>query len=131
VKDYLALWIKDLSGANAFRLKTAIKVVGERDQHLGPRWEKAKVQLSVEPAPGFEVVDEVPQDTQLETFGYPDYVILGLLDVLMVGLSTPIKNVRVTLIKAEYDPIDSSEMAFRQAGRDAGRKIIEALGRPQ
>jgi hypothetical protein len=33
--------------------------------------------------------------------------------------------VRIMIEEAEYHDIHSSPMAFRQAGRDAGRKIIE------
>lgn len=127
MKDYLALWSKNLSSSSEFPLRTAISVTGERDQHLGPRWEKAKIWLTIEPAESFEVIDAMPEDKELQSFGYPDWAIFGLLDVLMVALSAPVRNVRITLEKGEYDPIDSCPMAFRQAGRDAGRKIIAAL----
>jgi hypothetical protein len=102
-------------------------VVGERDAHLGPRLEFARVQLSVEPATQLEIVDAVPPSEELRSLGYPDSVILGVLDVLMVALAAPVKRVRIVLEKAEYNPVDSSPMAFRLAGRAAGRKIIEAI----
>ncbi len=125
--DYLKLWTDGLLKRSSLTLKSKITVVGERNQHLGPRWEFAKVQVSVEPASSFEVVDAVPANEELRQLGYPDWAIFGLLDVLVVAESAPLTNVRVTLEKAEHHPVDSSAMAFRQAGRDAGRRILEAL----
>jgi len=130
MKDYLTLWADGLIKQNPLPLRKTITVTGERNQHLGPIWQKATVQLKVEPASSFEVIDAVPVDAELHSFGYPDWVVLGLLDVLMVAFSAPLKTLRVILEKAEYDPVDSSPAAFRQAGRDAGRKIIEALREP-
>ena len=127
MKDYLKLWAEELPKLGSITLKSKITVTGERDQHLGPRWEFAKIQVSIEPAPSFEVVDAVPANEELRQFGYHDWAVFGLLDVLMVAESAPLTNVRVILEKAEHHPVDSSQMAFRQAGRDAGRKIIAAL----
>jgi hypothetical protein len=129
MKDYLGLWNKKLLEQCSFSVDRSVTVVGERDQHLGPRWEKAKVQVTVEPSMVFEVVNAVHDDKELQKFGYPDWVVFGLLDVLMVAFSAPVRNVRIILEKAEYDPVLSSAMAFRQAGRDAGRKIIQALNK--
>jgi hypothetical protein len=127
VKNYLKLWAEGLLKQKPLPLKSRLNVVGERNQHLGPRWEFAKIQVSIEPASSFEIVDAVPASEELRQLGYPDWVVLGLLDVLMVAESAPLSGVRITLEKAEHHPVDSSPMAFRQAGRDAGRKIIAAL----
>lgn len=45
----------------------------------------------------------------------------------MVAESAPLKNIRVIVEKIEPHAVNSSQMAFRHAGRDAGRKIIETL----
>jgi hypothetical protein len=127
MNEYLKLWADGLLKRASITLESRITVVGERNQHLGPRCEFAKIQVSVEPASGFEVVDLVPVNEELRQLGYPDWAVFGLLDVLMVAESAPITNVRVTLEKAEFHPIDSSAMAFRQAGRDAARRILKAL----
>ncbi len=125
--DYLKLWADGLLTRRSLTLKSKITVVGERNQHLGPRFEFAKVQMSVEPASSFEVVDALPANEELRQLGYPDWAVFGLLDVLTTAESSPLTNIRVILEKAEHHPVDSSQMAFRQAGRDAGRKIIESL----
>ena len=41
--------------------------------------------------------------------------------------SSPILGVKITLKEAKYNDIDSTPMAFLEAGRDAGRKIHAAL----
>lgn len=125
--DYLKLWADGLLKRRSLTLKSKITVVGERNQHLGPRFEFAKVQITVEPAPSFEVVDIVPGNEELRQLGYPDWAVFGLLDVLIVAESSPLTNIRVILEKVEHHPVDSSQMAFRQAGRDAGRKIMQAM----
>jgi hypothetical protein len=127
MKDYLLLWAEDLSKARSLTLKSKITVVGERNQHLGPRMEFARVQVSAEPAPNFEVIDCVPANEEARKHGFLDWAVFGLLDVLLVTESYPLKDIRVTLERIELSAIDSSQMAFRNAGRDAGRQIIEAL----
>jgi hypothetical protein len=127
MKDYLHLWVLELLKLNSLPLKSKITVVGERDQHMGPRWEFAKVQVSVKPASNFEVVDATPPKKSQHQDVYFDWVIFGLLDVLMVTESAPLKNVRLTIEKLEEHAVDSSPTAFRHAGRDAGRKILESL----
>jgi len=130
MKNYPKLWADGLLASKPLPLNRRVTVIGERNQHLGPRWEFAKIEVSIEPAPSFEVVDAVEANEQLRQLGYLDWAVLGLLDVLMVAEAAPLSGVRVTLEKAEHHEIDSSQMAFRQAGRDAGRKIIEALRQP-
>jgi hypothetical protein len=127
MKDYMTLWTEGLPKRSSLTLKAAINVTGERDKHLGPRCEFAKVKLSIQPASTFEVVDSMPEDQELRKLGYPDWAIFGLLDVLMFADPSPLHKIRVVLEKAEYHRVDSSPIAFLHAGRDAGRKIIESL----
>jgi hypothetical protein len=102
-------------------------VTGERDHHLGPRWEFAKLTIVAEPAERFEIVNEVRMTPELEALRFPEWAIYGVLDVLMVAGSAPLTGVRLTLKDAGWNPVDSSAMAFRQAGRDAGRKIAATM----
>jgi hypothetical protein len=127
MKDYLTLWNQELLKLNSFTLKSRLTVTGERNQHLGPRWDFAKVRISVEPASQFEVIDAAIQNEEARKARYVDWTIFGLLDVLMVTESAPLKNIRVTVENIEAHPINSSPMAFRLAGRDAGRKVLESL----
>ena len=52
--------------------------------------------------------------------------VLGVLDVLTTRPPLPLLNVRLRIVAAEFDPVASSERAFRLAGRDAAEKIIAA-----
>jgi hypothetical protein len=96
---------------------------------IGPRGEFAKVQMTLTPAPSFEVIDDVAERAELERLGveWPDPVIFGLLDVLMLAEPGPLHKVSVVLELVWYHEVDSSVMAFRHAGQDAGRKIIEDI----
>jgi hypothetical protein len=125
--DFLQAWADGLLKARPLALKLPITVVGERDQHLGPRWEFAKVTVMAEPAEKFEVVNEVQAHRELESLRFPEWAIFGVLDILMVSESAPVASVRLTLKEAIWNSTDTSAFAFRQAGRDAGRKILAAM----
>lgn len=127
MKNYLELWAHGLLASKPLRLDQRITVVGERNQHLGPRWEFARIQVSIEPSQRFEVVDAAEANDELRRLGYLDLAVFGLLDILMVAETAPLSAVRLTLEKVHHSPIDSSQIAFRQAGRDAGRKILDVL----
>ena len=75
------------------------------------------------------MVDSVPEKPDLEKLGvgWPDPVILGLLDILMNAEQGSLRNIRVVLERVWYHDVDSSRDAFRCAGRDAGRTIMEAI----
>jgi len=129
MKDYLSLWAAGLPNQPSLRLSMPITVLGKRIRQLGTKAEFAKVQLTVHPSDTFEVADNVVERTELERLGveWPDCLIFGLLDILMLAESGPLFTVRVVLEKVWYHEVDSSSQAFRHAGRDAGRKIVEAM----
>jgi hypothetical protein len=126
--DYFAKWFDDIQSRVSLCLPSKIGVTGVYRQHLGPRFAYAKIEACAEPASsleirfGADVCDSGPDRLFLEA------AIFGLLDALLTSESSPLRNVRITLTRCEVDPIDSSQMAFRHAGRDAGRKIISEIG---
>jgi hypothetical protein len=127
MKDYLTLWSEGPPNYKSRILAAPVTVIGEWTH--GPKSEFARVQLTVHPADTFDVVDSVTEKNELEklSVGWPDPVIFGLLDALMNAEPYPLRNVRVILERAWYHDVDSSRNAFRNAGRDAGRKIIAAI----
>ena len=129
--NYLDLWFADRPRPNSVRLKQGISVTGRRVKQFGPRSEFGIVEITVDPAEEFSVVDNVPWRNALEALGvvWPQCVVFGVLDVLMSAEFGPLYKIRITLDDAAYHDVDSSENAFREAGRDAGRKIIEAANR--
>jgi hypothetical protein len=141
LKDYVRLWAEGLSERDSRRLDEGllrrdskrltvpVNAIGEREKHFGSGSEFARVQVSIYPADGFGVEDVVAERNELEglSVGWPEPVIFGLLDVLILADSGPFYKVRVVLEKVWYHEVDSSQGAFREAGRDAGRKIIQSI----
>ena len=129
MKDYLTLWAEGPSDEGSRNLTVPVTVIGEWSRAVNSEY--AKVQLTVQAAKDFEVVDSVEEKNELDRLGveWPDPVILGLLDSLMNTDLGPLKNIRVTLERVWYHEADSTRNAFRNAGRDAGRKIITVLDR--
>jgi hypothetical protein len=123
MKDYLRLWAEGCLERIPGSLRGPISVVGESNQLLGPRYESASIKVTVEPSEIFEVVDLVPPNEALDRLGFPDWAVFGLLDVLMVADSAPIRAVRIMIEEAEYHDIHSSPMAFRQAGRMLAERL--------
>jgi hypothetical protein len=108
----------------------ALRAEGRRDKHMGPRWESAEVEVVVEPASQWEGVvveyDE-PNVAAMVANGWVEGAILGLLDELVGQTSPPIANIRIRVTRLVADPVNSSTMAFRNAGREAGRSIRSQL----
>lgn len=129
--NYFDLWISDLRERTSVHLARPIAVEGHRERHIGPRWEFAKVVMTISPAEELEVYDHVPCRNELEALGvaWPRCVAFGLLDVLMFAEFGALHKIRITLDDAAYHEVDSSEKAFREAGRDAGLRVIEAVTR--
>jgi hypothetical protein len=102
-------------------------VTGVHQQHMGPRLEHAKIEVLAEPAASFEVRFGPDVDDSDASRIFLEAAVFGLLDILLVSRTHPLRNVSITVTHCEIDPVDSSQMAFRQAGRDAGMKIINAI----
>jgi hypothetical protein len=130
MNDFLTQWLNGLLSRQSWKLKRSVSVTGRREKDWGGRSEFASVSLTIDPAEHFEVVDRVPCRSEIEALnvGWPQTVAFGLLDVLMTMESHPLYKVRVTLVDAAYHQTDSTEIALREAGKDAGRKLVERLG---
>jgi hypothetical protein len=126
MNDVMSLWIEGLSKLRSQSLRTSISVTGTFDKYLVHAIQFAKVRLTVESASSFEAIDAIPEDGEFRRNGYLESAIFGLLDVLMFAEPNPIHQVRVILEGVEYDRIECSQLAFRLAGRDAGRKVVES-----
>jgi hypothetical protein len=125
----LNLWVQGLQKEKSLLLLEPMTVLGERKKPRGPHSEFAMVQVTLSPASSLEVVDRIAEKEELERLGvgWPEAVVFGLLDVLMFFEPGPLYKIAVVLEKAWYHDADSSFMAFRHAGRDAGRKAVEEL----
>lgn len=110
-------------------LTEALEVEG-RHRRITNHGQYGSIHVRAEPSDDFLVAFS-PEITALHTADvdarlFSESAIFGLLDVLTFGDDLPFLNHRVTLLNMDMHPVDSSRIAFRRAGRDAGRKILEA-----
>jgi hypothetical protein len=125
--DHLSYWAEEIMTRTPARFEGSHRVTGEYGPTTGPRRQYAKVEFLVEPAESFEVVTAVEsiEDDQFWENVNPDWAVLGLLDVVLVAWPQPLRSIKITITNADYHPLWSSRMAFRMAGREAGRKLVE------
>lgn len=129
--NYLTMWTMNVLSRQSHKISKSIYVEGVRDVYTGGRLDKAKVGFLIEPSGEFVVSINVdsPYLSVLQQYNMLDAGIFGLLDILLVGSDYPLTKIKLTLNKIDYDPVASSQMAFRLAGRDAGRKVIDMITR--
>jgi translation elongation factor EF-G len=125
--DHLSYWAEEIMTRTPARLEGSHRLTGEYGPTTGPRQQYAKVEFLVEPTEEFEVftaIEGIEEDGFWEN-NHPDWAVLGLLDVVLVAWPKPLRSVKITVTDASYHPLWSSRMAFRMAGREAGRKLVE------
>jgi hypothetical protein len=142
VNDYLARWFEGLPALRRNKSQSGISVTGKCDRHYGGHSAYAQIKVRFEPASQFEVSETAPEikfrittraQYAPEDFAIPegylpkllDQANFGLLDTFMPNEQAPGLVFRIVLEEIEYCPINSSEMAFRIAARDAGERMIE------
>lgn len=111
------------------RPSETIRIDGVRKVPSGPDRDFARVGLVVEAAEGFDVVVTAPPPVAhgAHHARHMEWAIFGFLDVVMLDTPRPVRNIKVTIVESEADPIRSTAMTFRLAGRDAGRKFLERI----
>jgi hypothetical protein len=127
MNQLLLKWFNDLANRRSLVIQETVLVGGVRDKVLGPRSDFAAIEVLCEPAEEPELEVSAANKDEAKRGGYLDQAVYGLLDVLLTQSLYPLRNVRITVTKFSIDPIKSSQMAFRLAGRDAGSKILEAV----
>lgn len=126
--NYLNEWTCDVLARQSRTLPRPMEVVGERKAHLGPRLEVARVRLAVEPADAFAASIEVQDlDRIIGGTSFARAAVFGFLDIVLLAEPLPIRNVHVRVLELIIDPVSSSELAFRRAGRAAGECLLVAL----
>jgi len=125
--DYLNSWAQNVIKRKSIPLQKVIEAEGLRDTHLGPRWEFAKIKIQAEPSDNFVVHFNINDSKRekLDREGYLQAAIFGICDVLLVSNQAPLRDICITFLDAEEHEVDSSPNAFRMAGRDAARKLME------
>jgi hypothetical protein len=123
----LEAWFRDLVDRRSAKLPQTLRVEGVREAHLGPRCEYGRVIVEAEPSAQFTV--SVPAGPL--PVGGDDFVraaVMGVLDIVLTADPFPLRDFALRIVEIHPHPVDSSVMAFRRAGRDAGRKLLEGAG---
>ena len=122
-------WFRDRAETPAAHLKSEIRIEVAHERHLGPTWERAGLVVTLSPAPEFvvELAPGIPKGAQ--ELEYATAAALGFLDVAMVHTPLPVRDVCFRILHLIVDPAESSQMAFRNAGRLAAMKAIETIDR--
>lgn len=124
---YLEKWFENKNNQKSLKLLDKLYVEGLFDKHLGPMMSYAKVNVLIEPADRFLVEYDLGIDINDEITELLSYAIFGIIDIFLNLEPYPLKNVKVILEKYELDPINSSLMSFRNAGRNVGEQVKEKL----
>jgi elongation factor G len=109
-------------------IRKSIEVRGRHKKQSGGHGQFGDVVVTIKPRPrgsGFEFTDQITGGVVPKN--YIPSVEVGVRDYLQSGpLGFPVVDVAVCLIDGSYHSVDSSDMAFRQAGR-----IAMSEGMPQ
>ena len=106
-------------------IRKTIESEYKHKKQSGGHGQYGHVQIKVEPLPrgeGFEFVDKIVGGVVPKN--YIPAVEKGVIDAMKQGVlaSYPVVDVRVTLFYGSYHPVDSSDMSFQIAGRQAFKK---------
>ena len=128
MNEHLQKWAQSLVSVKSRLLTRTIRVEGVREAHLGPRMDFAKVEFLLEPAEELDVVLQVAGiEASREQQQFVESAVYGFLDVVMMAEPYPVKKMRITVVGADVDPVNSNMFAFRLAGRDAAKKLLEEI----
>jgi elongation factor G len=98
-------------------------------KQTGGAGQRAEIYLEFEPNPGkgFEFVNALRGEKLGEKNKFVPAVEKGLLDVFLAGplLKCPVVDIKVTLTDGAWHRVDSSELAFKNAGEGAFRENID------
>ena len=122
----LADWFKDLSSRSPATVRRPVTVIGTWETRLGARGQYAQIEIGVEPADSWAVAVELPEGAAQKpgTAAYLRSAVFGMLDIFVTRSPRPLLRIRVHIVGMDVHPVDSSEAAFRLAGKDAAQKII-------
>lgn len=127
MKTYFEQWFNNLMSRRSEVISISGTVVGLQNRHLGPRTDYAKLAITYEPWDSFLIDCTAPNIEELRANAYLDYAVFGVLDVLLTAQSYPIRNIHLTIKEADIHPVHANQLAFRWAGRDAARKLLDVL----
>jgi hypothetical protein len=127
--EYLNAWFHDLElrKNKGLEWKQNINVVGECRRSIGPSNWFAAVVLDFSPNSHFDV--EYRLDNEISKLahdrGWYEHIVFGVLDILLITPPKPICKFKLCINQIEYNEMESSQIAFRLAARNATIKALE------
>jgi hypothetical protein len=124
--DDLSSWTKHVLERPSAVLQRSVVAEGLRDVHMAARWEFAKVTFQIEPARQFAF--EISCKEKVEHLNAAEFVraaLVGFLDTILVADLRPYRDIRITLTELNVHEVDSNQLAFYRAGREAGKRFLE------
>lgn len=108
-------------------IRKEVKVEGKHKKQTGGHGQYGHVWINLEPLEGkeFEFAESIFGGSVPKQ--YIPAVEKGIREAMTEGVLAgyPVTDIKVTLLDGSYHPVDSSEMAFRQAATIAFRKGVE------
>jgi hypothetical protein len=125
-RDYVAQWFNDLRRRGENWKNEAKEAIGICDIITGPRRMYARVRIGISPGDTLNIVSVLDEGIydRLEREGFLDFIVYGVLDVLLVEKVIPCTSFTLMLFEADIHDVHSSQMAFRCAAQDAARQLI-------
>ena len=124
--DLISEWFDNLKSESETVWKKSITVVGVCNTHTGPSFRYASITLVFSPSNQFMIEEELSVDISKLIHDRDWYrsIIFGVFDVMLTIPMLPIRNFRITITNIDYSEIESTQIAFRLAARDAARKAL-------
>ena len=126
-EDLRYRWFENILSTSALPMKSCVTITSEYDKHLGPTWQSAGLTVVVSQSEGFSFTNKVPMTDDLAGAKFPEYAVFGFLDIIMVADQICSECIKLEFTEARFDTVNTTAMAFREAGRDAGRKLLHVL----
>ncbi len=106
-------------------IRRPAKAHGRHKKQTGGRGQFGDCHIEIEPATGFEFVDQTKGGVIPNQF--IPAVRKGVEEAMSTGAAAgyPVKDVRVRLVDGSHHSVDSSEVAFKMAGIHAMRQALE------
>ena len=125
--EFFNKWFESLLGKTGRKLNRNISASGECRKHTGPSIWFAAVTIDFSPNDKFEVGDRLkPEIAKLtQDRGWYDYIVFGVLDVFLVSSTTPIRDFKLIIHEIDFNDIESNQIAFRLAARNAASKALD------
>jgi len=126
-KDYFATWFNALVNNSSWRWSKSVVTAGTCRLISGPKTMYASVKIKFDPHEIFEVVNLLNRDVMkvVELEGWYESIIFGVLDVMLTIPATPIRDFKMEIQEIDFNEIESTQVAFRIAARDAACKALK------